>query len=178
MSDNIYVVDPVTGDPTVIRSVSFNDIGIKERDDLEKWVVRHPDLLGEPLLIITSEFDGFDKSSRRLDVLALDRNGNLVIVELKLDAGRSLADLQAVRYAAFCSTMTADDMVQMLASFDHCSEEEATDKIRAFTEEEDIPHLDGQPRIMIAAGSINDQELTSSGTCGYASSGSTSPASN
>ena len=34
--------------------------------------------------MITSEFDRFDKSDRRLDILALDRAGRLVVVELKL----------------------------------------------------------------------------------------------
>lgn len=39
---------------------------------------------GEELLIIQKEFDGFDDTRERLDLLALDKDGNLVIIENKL----------------------------------------------------------------------------------------------
>ena len=61
-----------------------------------------PEVLGEPLLLITSEFEESDK---RLDLLLLDRSARLVVAELKLDASGTLADQQAIRYAAFCSTI-------------------------------------------------------------------------
>ena len=44
-----------------------------------------PDALGEELLIIQKEFDGFADTRERLDLLALDKNGQLVIIENKLD---------------------------------------------------------------------------------------------
>jgi len=68
-------------------------------------------MLGEELLVITSEFSRFDKSNKRLDVLALDKFGTIVIIELKLTAEGSHADLQAIRYAAFCSTMTMANII-------------------------------------------------------------------
>src|SRR5690348_4083303 len=54
----------------------------------------NPSMLGEDLLIVSSEFRKFDKSKVRPDVLALSRNGQLVIVELKRDAAGTSADLQ------------------------------------------------------------------------------------
>lgn len=36
-------------------------------------------------MIIQKEFDGFDDTRERLDLLALDKDGNLVIIENKLD---------------------------------------------------------------------------------------------
>ena len=121
MADNIFLVNQETGEPEKVERVPFAEIDIKERGDLEKWIINNPELLGEDLLIITSEFDKFDKTHRRLDLLALDPNlpsdsrAFLVIIELKLDANRSLADQQAIRYAAFCSTMKMDDIVKLLA---------------------------------------------------------------
>ncbi len=162
MPESIYLVSNDTKELGEVRAVSFADIGIKERRDLEQWVIKKPSLLGEELLIITSEYSGFDKSARRLDVLALDETGKLVVVELKLEATGSLADLQAIRYAAFCSTMTMEDVVKELATFEKCSEEDAAAKIQEFLSEEELPELDNQPRVMLAAGFINDQELTSS----------------
>src|ERR1035437_8461379 len=93
--------------------MSCSDLGVKERQDLENWIIQEPRILGlgAELLLITTEYDRFDKSDKRLNLLALDRSGNLVVIELKLDAAKTLADLQAVRYAAFCSTMTFKTMV-------------------------------------------------------------------
>ena len=130
MANQTYVVDPATREPVRLGPVSFRDIGVRERDDLERWIAKDPGLLGERLLVISSEFSGFDKSNRRLDILALDSKGSIVIIELKLDANRSLADQQAIRYAAMCSDMTMDDVVRALAESDGCSTSEAEDKLR------------------------------------------------
>ena len=82
MREPIYIIDPMTKQPKRVEPVSFQEIGIKERSDLEEWVINHPDILGEKLLVITSEFSGFDKSSKRLDILALDEDG--VLNQLKV----------------------------------------------------------------------------------------------
>jgi hypothetical protein len=143
-------------------SVSFSEIGIKERADLEQWIINHPEMLGEKLLIMTSEFDGFDKSNSRLDILAIDASGGLVVIEIKLDANRSLADLQAIRYAAFCSAMTIDNLIGIYAKFEGLSGEAASQRICDFLDVNEAPELNNRPRIILAAGSIEDQELTSS----------------
>lgn len=162
MSDAIYLIDPETGKPRGVLPIAFSQIGIKERAHLEQWVLSHPELLGEHLLVITTEYNRFDKSALRLDVLALDKNCTLVVVELKLDAARTLADLQAIRYAAFCSTMTTQDMIRAHAEWSKCELDEAAAKVRRFLESEEIPELGERPRIILAAGSLDDQELTSS----------------
>lgn len=168
MADSIFLIDSETQEPTNVEPVSYAEIGIKERGDLEQWVVDHPELLGEDLLVITSEFDKFDKSHRRLDILALDSNlsldskGVLVVIELKLDASRSLADQQAIRYAAFCSTIKTKDLVSLLAKRLNITSEEASTKICEFLGVEEIPTLGNHPRIILAAGSLDDSELTSS----------------
>jgi RecB family endonuclease NucS len=69
-----------------IPAGKFTDLNIWERKHIEQWVDDNPEILGEELLILTSEFDRFVKSSDRLDVLALDRVGNLVVIELKRDS--------------------------------------------------------------------------------------------
>jgi hypothetical protein len=162
MADSIFLVDPETRQPLKVEPVSFSKIGIQERKDLEQWVVNHPDLLGEELLVITTEFDRFDKTDRRLDILALDLDGVLTIVELKLDANHSLADLQAIRYAAFCSTMKIDNIIVLFSEFRRISHEEASAKICEFLDVDELTELGNRPRIIIAAGSLNDcPELTS-----------------
>ena len=161
MADQIYVVDPATQETQKVEPVSFYDIGVTERDDLQRWVVKDPDLLGEPLLLVASEFNRFDKSSRRLDILALDAKGSLVVIELKLDTRGSLADQQAIRYAAFCSTMTIEDVVAAFAKFHGLTREKACERIREFLGVEELPKLGDRPRIILAGGSVEDRELTS-----------------
>lgn len=160
VSDRIYLIDPATRRPAAVEPVPFPRIGIKEREDLEQWVLNHPEILGEDLLIVTSEFSRFDKSDRRLDVLALDKNGSLVVVELKLNIARTLADQQAIRYAAFCSTMTMADVISCLAQHSKCDSDQAQRQIADFLGTEDLPELNGRPRVILAAGSMDDQDLT------------------
>jgi hypothetical protein len=157
-----YIFRVNLGEPEKIQPVSFATIGINERNNLEAWVVGHPDLLEENLLIITTEFDRFESSNKRLDILALDSDGFLVIIELKLDISKTLADLQAIRYAAFCSTMTMTDVIGELAKFEEITGEDAETKIRDFLKVDELPELGNRPRIILAAGSIEDQELTAS----------------
>ena len=160
MPDQIYIVDPTTNEPVKVKPVTFHDIGVTERYDLERWVARDPGLLGEPLLAITTEFSAFDKSNRRVDILALDAGGRLVVVELKLDAGGSLADQQAIRYAALCSNMKMENVIDELVVFEGCAREEAANKIKEFLKVDKLPKLEGNPRIILAAGSMEDHELT------------------
>ncbi len=167
MTDIIFLIDQETKEPIKVEPVSFAEIGIKEREDLEQWVIDHPELLGEDLLVITSEFDRFDKTHRRLDILALDSDlssdskGVLVVIELKLDINRSLADQQAIRYAAFCSTMKMEDIVALLAKRLNVTPEGASTRICEFLGVDELPNLGNHPRIILAAGSLDDPELTS-----------------
>lgn len=99
-----------------LMATSLEAEGLLERLHLQQWVLRHPELLGDELLIITDEFDRWqDASGRsigdRLDVLALDKGGRPVVVELKRGAAPRLTDLQAVGYAAMVSRFSVDDLV-------------------------------------------------------------------
>lgn len=38
------------------EEISFRDVGLKERKDLQKWIANNPNMLGEDLLIIQKEF--------------------------------------------------------------------------------------------------------------------------
>lgn len=89
----------------------FKDLHIKEREHLQEWVAKNPDMLGEDLLIIQKEFAGFNDTSERLDLLAVDKEGGLVIIENKLDdTGRDVV-WQALKYASYCSTFTTSQII-------------------------------------------------------------------
>ena len=89
---------------------TFGELKIRERKDLQEWLANCPSALGEELLIIQKEFAGFDETRERLDLLALDKNGSLVIIENKLDdSGRDVV-WQALKYVAYCSTLKKSDI--------------------------------------------------------------------
>ena len=95
----------------------FADLNLRERDHLQEWLVRTPDVLGEELLIVQKEFDGFADTRERLDLLALDKEGRLVVVENKLDdSGRDVV-WQALKYVAYCSSLKKAEIVEIFQNY-------------------------------------------------------------
>jgi hypothetical protein len=96
---------------------TFSELNFREREHLQEWLAQMPESLGEDLLIIQKEFDGFDDTRERLDLLALDREGHLVVIENKLDdTGRNVI-WQALKYAAYCSNMTKSQIVEIYQKY-------------------------------------------------------------
>lgn len=75
----MFKIDTQSNRISKIETKRFTDLGFRERDHLQEWLANQPDALGEELLIIQKEFDGFNDTRERLDLLALDKDGNLVI---------------------------------------------------------------------------------------------------
>ena len=101
----MYIVNKQNNKLEPIEKTSFKAVGIKERKDLQEWIAKNPEVLGEELLIIQKEFDGFNDTNERLDLLALDKQGNLVVIENKLDdSGRDMV-WQVLKYASYCSKL-------------------------------------------------------------------------
>jgi len=71
------------------------------------------------ILIIAEEFGDWDDSRRRIDLLALDREANIVVIELKRGDTGIHMELQAVRYAAMVSKITFDQAVETYARYKH-----------------------------------------------------------
>ena len=89
-----------------IPQKTFAELGFREKENLQEWLANNPEVLGEELLIIQKEFCGFSDTKERLDLLALDKQGNLVIIENKLDdTGRDVT-WQVLKYASYCSTLS------------------------------------------------------------------------
>src|SRR6056297_4133210 len=100
-----------------LEEVTFSELGFRERENLQEWICHNPEMFGEDLLIIQKEFDGFDETRERLDLLALDKNGQLVVIENKLDdSGRDVA-WQALKYVAYCSSLTKTQILEIFQSF-------------------------------------------------------------
>jgi len=108
----MYQIDKAQNRIRQLDVKKFSELGFHEREHLQEWLANEPIALGEELLIIQKEFDGFDDTKERLDLLALDKEGNVVIIENKLDdSGRDVV-WQSLKYASYCSTLKKEQIVQ------------------------------------------------------------------
>jgi hypothetical protein len=110
---------------------------------LQEWIAKEPSCLGEELLIIQKEFSGFSDTHERLDILALDKQGSLVLIENKLDdTGRDVT-WQALKYASYCSRLSKENIrsiyQEFLAKTDPNAD--ARDLITEFLEADDYEEI-------------------------------------
>ncbi|MEL4373156.1 DUF4268 domain-containing protein [Shewanella xiamenensis] len=113
----MFTVNHQTNRISPVRTKKFSELGFTERKHLQEWLAHEPSALGEELLIIQKEFDGFDDTRERLDLLALDKDGNLVIIENKLDdSGRDVV-WQALKYASYCASLTKAQIVEIYQQY-------------------------------------------------------------
>ena len=147
----LFRIDAATRESTSLREVDFAQLGLMERRDIQEWIEAHPDILGEDLLIIAKEFSGFDSTSERLDLLAVDSEGALVVIELKRDDSGVDAYWQAVKYASYLRRANVDTIAEMLADYAEISTEEAGDRLLKHLDADDLESLNREQRIILAS---------------------------
>ena len=101
----------------VLERTDFASQGLRERTDLQPLIRDQIEVLDPDLLVIGEEFGDWEESKRRIDLLAVDREANLVVIELKRTESGGHMELQALRYAAMVSTMTFDKAVNIYRDF-------------------------------------------------------------
>jgi hypothetical protein len=95
----------------------FAALNMYERADLQRLLRNDITPLGDDLLVIAEEFGQWEDARRRVDLLALDTAGRLVVIEIKRTETGGHMDLQAIRYAAMVSTMSFDNVVTTYQGF-------------------------------------------------------------
>jgi alkylated DNA nucleotide flippase Atl1 len=145
----LFEVDNDTKRVVEIKPTTFPALGLWERRDLEAWVTTAPDLAGGEFTVVTSEYDRFDRTNERLDVLGIvsiePGHARLVVVELKRDGTSTTVDLQAIKYAAYVAAAQFSDVVQMYARHHETSEDEAREALLIDNFELDIRCVRLQP---------------------------------
>ena len=133
----MYKIDTNNNKLEELPKCSFKELGFTERKHLQEWIAKEPTVFGEELLIIQKEFSGFSDTNERLDLLALDKQGTLVIIEIKLDdTGRDVT-WQALKYASYCSNMSADNIKKIYQEYldDLSGNENAEERLLDFFED-------------------------------------------
>ena len=113
----MYKIDTASNSIQPLEQKSFSSLGFRERENLQEWIAKQPDVLGEDLLIIQKEFRGFDETQERLDLLALDKQGALVVIENKLDDSGKDVTWQALKYASYCSRLSKSNIAKIYQAY-------------------------------------------------------------
>lgn len=98
-----------------LTKTTFTAMQLHERRHLQRLLRENIGVIAPDTLVIAEEYGEWDDSRRRIDLLGIDRNANLVVIELKRTEDGGHLELQAIRYAAMVSTMTFD---QAVSAFD------------------------------------------------------------
>ena len=147
----LFRIDPESGKSEAISEVDFAQLGFQERRDIQEWVAANPGILGEKLLIIGKEFSDFDRTNERLDLLAVDADGKLVVIELKRDDTGADAHWQAIKYASYLHRVDTEGIVGMLADYARVSTEEAGTRLLQHLNADDLNALNNDQRIILAS---------------------------
>lgn len=89
-----------------LSKTTFSLAQLQERRDLQRLLRANISVVAPDTLVIAEEFGDWDESRRRIDLLGINRNANLVVIELKRTEDGGHMELQSIRYAAMVSTMT------------------------------------------------------------------------
>lgn len=123
---SVFTVSNAVATPA--RTTSLADERFWERTHLQEWVIKHAETILGGAMVITSEFGRWAgaapargsarvEAHDRLDILALDRDGTLVVVELKRGVAPDTADMQALKYAALVSRFTIEKLIAVHAEY-------------------------------------------------------------
>ncbi|MBX3582835.1 MAG: DUF4268 domain-containing protein [Rhizobiaceae bacterium] len=139
----MFRIDKTKNEIVPLDVRTFSELGFKERSNLQEWIAKYPEVLGEDLLIIQKEFAGFSDTNERLDLLALDKQGSLVIIENKLDdAGRDVT-WQALKYASYCASLSRENIRSIYQEYlsKNSLGETAEDKLCEFFDVDEFSEL-------------------------------------
>lgn len=102
-----------------IEETDFQSEGLTEPRDVEAWIRKNPSILSggdeEDLMIIGEQETSVTK--KRLDLIGIDKFGNIVIIELKRDLAEKMTENQAITYASFFTYTIFDEACNIFAKY-------------------------------------------------------------
>ncbi|TQV71411.1 hypothetical protein FLL45_19845 [Aliikangiella marina] len=148
-----------------VERTSFNKEGVLERQHLQQMLKSQIDIISPDTLLVAEEFGDWEDSRRRIDLLGIDKNANLVVIELKRTEDGGHMELQAIRYGAMISTLTFDKLVQIYTKYlsDNNADLDAKASLLKFLEwdEPDEDNFAQEVKVLLASAEFS-KELTTS----------------
>ena len=149
-----------------LDETTFQQQGLKERQDLQNLLKHNIGVIVPDTLVVAEEYGQWKDSRRRIDLLGIDKEANLVVIELKRTEDGGHMELQAIRYASMISTLTFDQLVETYDQYLNENDSEKNDakaNLLEFLEwnEPDEDRFGREVRIVLASADFSP-ELTSS----------------
>ncbi len=144
-----------------VNQTKFKEEEKLERD-LEDWIENNPSIIGERLLIFGRQVQ-IPEVNDRIDLLALDTNGKVVIIELKRGKLKHPVDIQSLRYASYVSRWEYDDLEKQANNyFSEKGEEDFNfnEKFEEFCSSagiDEIPDINQDQRIVIVGSKLREK---------------------
>lgn len=131
---------------TALETSSLASALIKERYDLQEYICNSPTAffkeIRQDLFLVGKELQPSHDVQDRIDLLAVDKKGVCVVIELKR-GNHKLQMLQAISYAAMISSWSANDIISLLSK-------ERQDDLYQFLDVEP-DEINREQRIMLVA---------------------------
>ena len=109
----IFQVTPKELKP--ISETTFGADGIMERKDIQRMLREQIGVVDDRLMVIAEEFGDWLDSSRRIDLLCIDSEANLVVVELKRPPQINLGDTRQATPNRFRFRLSPDVSIALEA---------------------------------------------------------------
>jgi len=162
----IFEIDKNSNRISKIQSRPLSALNLNERGHLQEWIANNSEALGEDLLIIQKEFSGFEETNERIDLLALDKEGTVVVIENKLDDSGKDVVWQALKYVSYCSRLDKASIIEIFQKYldNQNLSENASDLICEYYNEGSITEVilnTGSNQRIILVGANFRKEVTS-----------------
>lgn len=149
----MLTIDPQAKSIQPVPATNLSAENIQERYGLQACIVANPqaffDEIGEDLLLVATEASPSTHIDRRIDLLAIDRDGAVVVIELKRDR-HSLQMLQCLSYAALLADWSPHRFVACRSQLMGSSEDEAAQEVAGFVYG-DLDTVNQTQRIVLVA---------------------------
>lgn len=169
-NSNLYRIHPESKTLQSIKEIDFSDHSFQERYDIQEWLEATPSILGEKLLIIAKEKTYFEGTKERPDLVAIDKQGNIVILELKRDDSGSDMHWQAIKYASYWSRFALSDIIKVHVDYinkhrekegvEEVDEEYAKQEIIDFIEQDSAENINNIQRIVLVSHRFSKEVVT------------------
>ena len=149
-----------------LQHTTFSTEGIDEARQLQKIIINSIETVEKGLFVISSEFGDWEDSKRRIDILCLDKDANLVVVELKRTEDGGHMELQAIRYAAMVANMTFEKAVKAFQNHiekSHLQVDDPQEAILSFLEWDEVNEEEfaNDVRIILVSADFSKEITTS-----------------
>lgn len=169
-NSNLYRIHPESKTLQSVKEINFSDHSFQERYDIQEWLETTPSILGEKLLIIAKEKTYFEGTRERPDLVGIDKDGNIVIIELKRDDSGSDTHWQAIKYTSYWAQFSVPNILSVYANYinkhggkeeaEEVDEEFANQEIIDFIEQDSAENINKRQRIILISHRFSKEVVT------------------